>query len=65
MYFSSEILSAKVEFLAQFNVTKHENTGIEYIEQMHVYVVGSLMLKSIFVMCFIKHLTERSISSNG
>ena len=37
-----EILSAKVEFLTQFNVTK---TGIEYIEQM-TYAIGSLMMKS-------------------
>ena len=40
-----EILSAKVEFLTQFNVTK---TGIEYIEQM-TYAIGSLMMKSIVV----------------
>ena len=44
-----DILSAKVEFLTQFNGTKYKKTGIEYVEQM-TYAVGSLMLKSIVVM---------------
>ena len=33
-YVLFEILSAKVEFLPQFNVTKYGKTGIEYIQQM-------------------------------
>ena len=48
-YVLFKILSAKVEFLTQFNVTKYGKTGIEYIEQM-TYAVGSLMTKSIVVM---------------
>ena len=45
-YVLFEMLSAKVEFLASFNVTKYGKTGIEYIEQM-TYAVGTLMLESI------------------
>ena len=33
-YVLFEILSAKVQFLSQFNVTKYGKTGIEYIQQM-------------------------------
>ena len=44
------ILSAKVELLTQFNVTKYGKTGIGYIEQM-TYAVGSLLLKSIVLIC--------------
>ena len=36
------MLSSKVEFLTQFNVTKYGKTGIEYIEQM-TYAVRSLI----------------------
>ena len=66
-YVLFEILSAKVEFLTQFNVTKYGKTGIEYIELM-TYAVGSLILKSILscsTVYVIKHFisTERSISS--
>ena len=68
-YVLFEMLSAKVEFLASFNVTKYGKTGIEYIEQM-TYAVGSLMLKSIVVIHIVLQLhtpwstlTERSISS--
>ena len=43
-----DILSGKVEFLTQFNVTKYGKTEIEYIEQM-MYAVGSLMLKYIVI----------------
>ena len=48
-YVLFEMLSAKVEFMTQFNVTKYGKTGIEYIEEM-TYAVGSLMVKSIVVL---------------
>ena len=48
-YVLLEILSAKIEFLTQLNVTKDGKTGIEYIEQM-TYAVGSLILKYIVLM---------------
>ena len=47
-YILFEMLSAKVVNLTQFNVTKYEKTGIEYIEM--TYAVGSLMLKTIVVV---------------
>ena len=47
-YILFEMLSAKVVYLTQFNVTKYEKTGIEYIEM--TYAVGSLMLKTIVVV---------------
>ena len=48
-YVLYEILSAKVEFLTQFNIAIHGRAGNEYIEGM-TFVVGSLMLKFIVVM---------------
>ena len=48
-YVLYEILSAKVEFLTQFNIAIHGRDGNEYIEGM-TFVVGSLMLKFIVVM---------------
>ena len=60
-YVLLEILSAKFEFLSQFNVTKYGKTGVEYIEQM-TYAVGSLMLKSIVVMhsCPVAYVIKHS-----
>ena len=47
-YVLFEILSAKFEFLTQFNVTKYGKTGIGCIKQMSA--IGSSMLKFIVVM---------------
>ena len=52
-YVLLEILSAKVEFLPQFNVTKYGKTGIEYIQQM-TYACSW----NPFLLCIVKHFNR-------
>ena len=66
MYF--EILSAKVEFLTQFNVTKYGKTGIELHTYIHfiysrIYRIANMLSIVLQLHTSSNTLTERSISS--